>query len=130
MLSVIRKYGFVFFAIGGVSLFSVTMLEAQEINEESAEVFVYDDHGKRDPLWPLVNSSGIIVNYEKEVLVSDLILEGIIGGADGENMAIINGRVIQAPDKIGEFHVQEITEHAVILYKDEQRFELKLKKEE
>ena len=92
--------------------------------------FIYDDGGRRDPLWPLVNSNGAILNYESEFLITDLALEGIMAGTDGENMAIINGRVLKAHDAIGQFVVRKIGDDSIILKKGKQKFELKLKKGE
>ena len=102
---------------------------AQE-EQRSPEPFSYDDNGRRDPLWPLVNSNGAILNYESEFLITDLALEGIMAGTDGENMAIINGRVLKAEDTIGQFVVRKIGEDSIILKKGKQKFELKLKKGE
>ena len=101
---------------------------AQE--EQGREVFVYDDNGRRDPLWPLVNANGAILNYESEFLITDLALEGIMAGTDGVNLAIINGRVLKANDTIGQFIVGGIGEDSIILKKGKQKFELKLKKGE
>ena len=92
--------------------------------------FVYDDGGRRDPLWPLVNSNGVILNYESEFLITDLALEGIMAGAQGENLAIINGRILRTTDAIGQFVVESIAENSIILKKGKQKFELKLKKGE
>ena len=39
--------------------------------------FVYDDHGKRDPFAPLVSSAGMVVTYDEDLAVNDLVLEGI-----------------------------------------------------
>ena len=97
---------------------------------EEQKPFVYDDHGQRDPLWPLVSPSGAILNYDSEFLVSDLALEGIMAGEDGQNFAIINGRVLKKDDLIGQFAVEEIGDNRIILKKGKQKIELKLKKEE
>ena len=59
------------------------------------DAFVYDDHGKRDPLWPLVSSTGSIINYDKEFQASDLKIEGVILGVNGQNLAIINGQIVK-----------------------------------
>jgi hypothetical protein len=93
-------------------------------------LFVYDDGGKRDPFWPLVNANGAILNYESEFLITDLALEGIMAGAQGENLAIINGRILKTGDAVGQFIVGEIAEDSIILKKGKQKFELKLKKGE
>ena len=92
--------------------------------------FVYDDHGNRDPFWPLVTSNGLIASYETNLLVSELILEGIIVGKDGQNFAVINGAIVKSKDRLGEYIIQEISSTKVVLIKGEERFELKLKKEE
>jgi len=97
---------------------------------DGKEPFVYDDHGRRDPLWRLVGPSGAVLSYETEFLLTDLALEGIMAGAGGENLAIINGRVLQAHDSIGQFVVERIGEDSIVLKKDKQKFELKLKKGE
>ena len=99
-------------------------------DEQSQKPFVYDDNGRRDPLWPLVNSNGAILNYESEFLITDLALEGIMVGTDGENLAIINGRVLKTNDSIGQFAVERIAGDSIILKKGKQKFELKLKKGE
>ncbi len=114
-----------FFLVLMLTLMTITAATAQE-----SELFVYDDGGRRDPLWPLVNSNGAILNYESEFLITDLALEGIMAGAQGENLAIINGRVLRANDSIGQFVVGNIAEDSIILRKGKQKFKLKLKKGE
>ena len=100
-------------------------------NEKSAqEEFVYNDHGVRDPFWPLVSNGGAILTYDKDLLISELTLEGIMVGADGKNLAIINGRILQKNDEVGEFIISEIQSDGVILMKNQEKFELRLKKEE
>ncbi len=93
--------------------------------------FVYDDHGKRDPFLPLVDSNGIIITYEDNLLLTDLVLEGIVLGVDDNaNLAIINGKVLKKGDKIGPFVVLHISAKSVLLGKGKQKFDLKLKKGE
>lgn len=91
---------------------------------------VYDDKGKRDPLWPLVSSSGAIHNYEMEFIISDLNLEGIMFSEQQQSAAIVNGRVVKVADRIGQYTVQDIRPEAVILINGNQRFELRLEKGE
>ena len=107
----------------------VLMISIAVVADES-KPFVYDDHGRRDPLWRLVSPNGVILNYETEFLITDLTLEGIVGDASGENLAIINGRILKAGDTIGEFSIEKISGDSIILKKEEQKFELKLKKGE
>lgn len=97
-------------------------------NEEAS--FTYEDDGKRDPFWKLVSPSGAILNYETDFLITDLALEGIMAGKDGQNYAIINGRILKPTDSIGQFVVEQIDDNRIVLKKGRQKFELKLKKEE
>ncbi len=92
--------------------------------------FVYNDHGKRDPFWSLVNSKGAMINYDNDILISDMILEGIIVGTDGKNLAIINNIIVKPNDKVGLFVVEEIESDKVLLRKEQESFVLKIKKEE
>ena len=96
------------------------------LSQAEEKSFVYDDHGKRDPFWSLVSSSGTIITYDKDLMVNDLTLEGITMGQNDENIAIINGRVVKTNDSIGEFVVKQITKSSVILLKGQEQFELKL----
>lgn len=95
-----------------------------------AEKFVYDDHGKRDPFWKLVTASGSIMNFETDLLISDLTLEGIIVDPRGANLAIINGNVVKTNDKLGAFTVLKIEKDNVKLLKGQESFILRLKREE
>ncbi|NTV29390.1 MAG: general secretion pathway protein GspB [Candidatus Omnitrophica bacterium] len=94
-----------------------------------ANDFTYNDHGQRDPFWPLVSSGGAIVNYDSNFSASELVLEGII--ADGKSrLAIINGNIVEEGKKIGFYTVQQIQADRVVLVKDGQSLVLRMKKEE
>ncbi len=94
-----------------------------------ADSFSYNDHGQRDPFWPLVSSGGAIINYDSNFSASELILEGII--ADGQSrIAIINGNIVEEGKKIGFYTVRQILGDHVVLEKDGQSIELRMKKEE
>lgn len=90
--------------------------------------YAYDDRGLRDPFWPLVSSSGTIVNYGQDVSVTDMILEGIVASGNGIYTAIINGSVVEVGDLVGQYEVIGIEEKKVILSKDTEIFDLNLKK--
>ena len=111
-----------------LTVFSGNHLWAQPNEEES--IFIYQDHGKKDPFWPLVNSTGNIINYDFELSVMDMVLEGIMSDKNGIAVAIVNGRLIKKGDKLGEFIVDSIEKNSVIFSKGEEKFELKLKKKE
>ncbi len=95
----------------------------------AAEGLSYDAHGKRDPFWPLVNPSGVIINYETEYAITDLSLEGIVAGAQG-SIAIINGKIVKQNDAVGQYTVTKIGSQDVELKKGDQTYHLKLKKGE
>lgn len=88
----------------------------------------YDDHGARDPFWPLVSASGTIINYGQDVSVSDMILEGIVSNGQGAYTAIINGSVVEVGDSVGQYAIKSIESQKVMLSKDNEIFELDLKK--
>jgi hypothetical protein len=94
------------------------------------ETFVYDDKGKQDPFLRLVSSTGAIINFEGELLISDMVLEGIIAGQDGNNVAIINGIIVKPNDQLGPYVVKNVQSDTVVLEKDQERFVLKLRREE
>lgn len=106
--------------------FSLTVMPAMA--QETS--FAYDDHGKRDPFWPLVGEAGNIISYETDFSVSDLILEGIMAGNEGGHIAIINGRVVKSGDVLGNFTILDVQPESVKMKKDNLKFELKLEKED
>lgn len=113
-----------------ICFFLITLIVAAiaAFAEEPAS-FIYDDKAARDPLWPLVGAKGTIVTYNTDLVISDLKLEGVMSDAQGKGLAIINGRIVKVDDSLGQFIVMEIADDSVILLKGDQRFELRLKKE-
>ena len=102
------------------------LLSANSVYAQGA--YVYDDHGKRDPFVPLVSSAGMVVTYDEDLSVNDLVLEGIVADASGNNAAIVNGKVVKAHDQIGPYVVDVIAVDHVEFLKGTDRFILKLKK--
>ena len=96
------------------------------VAEDSA--FVYDDHGNRDPFWPLVSDNGSIISYETDFTITDLVLEGIMAGAEGQHVAIINGRIVKANDVLGSFVIIDVSPDVVILGKEDKKYEIRLKR--
>ncbi len=125
-MSVHKKSRLFFWLAGGylVLFCSLTLSFADE------KKFIYDDHGKRDPFWPLVSSSGAFLHYGTDLVASDMVLEGIVADKNGKNMAIINSMVITVNDRIGLYVVEKIEVDRVMLIKGQERYILKLKKEE
>ena len=96
----------------------------------NAATFTYDDGGKRDPFWPLVGESGNIISYETDFSISDLSLEGIMAGAEGKHVAIMNGRIVRPGDVLGNFTILDVQPESVFIKQDNLKFELKLEKED
>ncbi len=93
------------------------------------EQFIYDSRGRRDPFLPLVSKDGYLINREAEVLASDMNLEGIIFDRTGKSLAIINGRVLKAGDKIGTYAIISIEKQKVFLEFNAEKVVLELKEE-
>jgi hypothetical protein len=115
--------------------FSVLAGELVGSLETEVPTFVYDDHGKRDPFWRLVNAQGVIVNFEKDNATTssssdNMALEGIVYEDGGGSVAMINGTIVKVGDAIGSYVVQEIAPHKVILKKGEESLSLELPSEE
>ena len=106
------------------------MMLGHNILAEESELFPYNDHNRRDPLWRLVSSDGAIINYDTDLLISDLTIEGIIYDPHGKSFAIVNGNVVKSNDKIGQYIVKSIEQRRVILTNGHEDFLLELKKEE
>ncbi len=105
------------------------VLFAEEKSDVSGKaVFVYDDEGQRDPLMPLVTSTGEIVKLNSELSQSDLSLEGIMYAPNGKGIAMINGKLLNEGDSLGPFTVMEITQVSVMLTKGGKELQLQLKK--
>lgn len=93
-------------------------------------VYAYQDKGKRDPFASLLDADGNMVLYDNELILTDLTLEGIMVSSRAEaSIAIINGRIIKIHDRIGPFQVETILKDRVVLRKDQETVQLKLKKE-
>jgi hypothetical protein len=110
-----------FLLVFGLALTSVVLADEGE--------FIYNDHGSRDPFWPLVTAGGALVSYESNFSVDEMTLEGTIEDGSG-GLAIINGTVVEVGKRIGEYTVQKISPNGVVLEKDGQTTEIRLKKEE
>jgi len=123
MKNFIRIFIAVFILLMGVN----SLVCAQD---EAKDVFIYDDQNRRDPFWSLVSQEGVIVNYDDDLILSDLRLEGIILDVSGKNLAIVNGQILKSQDKIGPFMIVAIERDHIVIDKKGQQFMLYLKKEE
>ncbi|HSV43786.1 MAG TPA: hypothetical protein VLJ10_04445 [Candidatus Bathyarchaeia archaeon] len=111
-------------------LLALAVSAGAEQTAAGQDSFVYTDDGKRDPFWPLITDNGTIINYDdRELMGSDMVLQGIMAGTDG-NVAIINSKVVKEGEMLGAFHIKKITPTAVVLDNGQERIELQLRKEE
>ena len=90
--------------------------------------FAYDDHGRHDPFLPLVSSAGDLISYDADLTANDMVLEGIVADPRGDNLAIINGKIVKQGDKVGPFIVAAVHVDRVELTKGQEQFLVKLKK--
>jgi hypothetical protein len=106
-----------------IILFGIMVIWAQK-----GSTFVYNEHGKKDPFSPMISSSGTLIPYDNEISESDISLEGVVLDAKGNNLAIMNGKIVKAADKVGAYTVDTIASDHVNLVKGDERLTVKLKK--
>ena len=86
------------------------------------EEFVYNSANKRDPFMPLVTKDGRYLytapGADVEKKLGSITLEGILKTLSGEYLAIINGEMVKAGDKIMGLDVAEIKKDSVKLSAD------------
>jgi hypothetical protein len=95
---------------------------------DETPVFIYNEHGKRDPFGPLVSQSGALISYDIDSAPSDMTLEGIVLDAKGNNLAILNGKIVKVGDKSGTAVVAAIFNDHIDLIKGQEHITVKLKK--
>jgi len=95
------------------------------------EGFQYESRGKRDPFVPLVGGSRPTVTKLEDITsVGDIKVEGIVVGAQGNRMAILNGDVFKEGDKAGEVEIKKIESISVVIMIGGKSYELYLPGEE
>ena len=96
---------------------------------EKGQVVTYDSLGYRDPMMPLVTTSGLIRDFGPASTSSDSHLEGIVYDEDDNSLAIIDGEIVTVGDVVGGMRILEIQKDGVIIQKDGQLREIKLEEE-
>lgn len=91
--------------------------------------FIYEAKAKRDPFIALITSDGKFLQLEKTEVTGALVLEGIIYDKNGVSYALVNGAVVKVGDEIEDYRVLKVEDKKVLLMKDGQITEIKLKKE-
>lgn len=92
--------------------------------------FVYELSSRRDPMIPLVTTSGLIRDTQSLESKDDFYLEGIIYDKKGKSFAIIDGQIVNVGDIIREIKILDIQEDKVIILKDNHTQEMGLEEEE
>ena len=106
-----------------LKLFILIMLGGVMSHCAHAEQFEYDSKGKRDPFFSAMELVGETVDYKA------LKLEGIILDVGGAH-AVINSEILQEGDSIAGFTIRTIEENRVVLQKDENTFDLLLRRDD
>src|SRR4051812_11985440 len=91
-------------------------------------VFEYNEHGKHDAFWPLVSSSGTLITYDSDITANDISLEGVVVDAKGNNLAILNGKIVKAGDLVGGYTIDSISNNHVELTKGQEHLTIHIKK--
>ena len=97
----------------------------------SGKNFVYNDQGRRDPFFPLVDANGrVLMVCEDTTKVGDLQLEGILWDSEEDSFVIINGEIFAEGESIGDFRVIKIEKTQVTLSRNNEKCILKLEEED
>ena len=81
----------------------------------------YDSKGKRDPFVALVREGrfvGTAGTFSSGSSVSGLQLAGILWDPGGNSLALINDTEVKVGDVVGEYHVMEIRQDAVVIVRE------------
>jgi hypothetical protein len=108
-------------AVAMLFLFSIAFAQEKQ--------FTYDAKGKRNPFIPLITSDGRLLKLDKEEVVGDLAVEGIIFDKKGRSYAIANGQVVGIGDSVAGYEVLKIENNKVLFIKDGQIREIAIHKE-
>lgn len=92
------------------------------------KTFVYEDHGKKDPLAPLVANNGTVISYDTQVTVADIVLEGVMMDAKGNSIAIVNGKIVKVGDTVSSYLVEKIMVNEVVLVSGAEHLVVRMKK--
>jgi len=108
-----------------LSLFIFTLSFAQ-IDKTSD----YDDKGRRDPFFSLVDEDGRYILGSSLIYSSEgLDLTGILWDVGGNSSALINNEVVKVGDTTSGYNVEKIGKTSVTVSKDGKEFMIRLSTE-
>jgi hypothetical protein len=98
----------------------------------ASPTFEYESKGKRDPFVPLIGQEKAkkISGLVDITSVEDIKIEGIAMGANGKNIAILNGQMVREDDKFGVVQIKKISQNSVQLSIEGKNYTLELPKPE
>ncbi len=87
----------------------------------------YDPQSRRDPFVPL---AGVFIDADASggaiLSINDVLLQGIVTGADGINSAIINNQVMREGDTKDSMEIKSIGEGEIEIIINDQSHKVKL----
>ncbi len=95
---------------------------------DDSKPFIYNEKGKKDPFVPIVAANGTLISPDVVKPVTIIVLEGVITDSDGNNLAILNGKVVKVGDLISSYTVASISFNQVELVKGDEHLVIKIKK--
>jgi hypothetical protein len=91
---------------------------------EGETFFDYDDKGRRDPFFALVDKDGRYISDTE--YSGGLNLSGILWDPQGKSSALINAQVLRIGESINGFKIKEITKNSVTISKEGKNYILRL----
>ena len=87
-------------------------------NKASEAPFIYNSHGKKDPMLPVVDSNGTVLFVEEKntgKATVNMKIQGIIFKNQGESKVMIQGAMYKEGDKIGMVTIKKINRDNIIV---------------
>ena len=112
-----------------VSFAIMAMVSCEVCLSAEPAAYQYEALGRRDPFVPLV---GVVSKrsgargLEGILTVDDVSLQGILVGANGKRIVIINGEMVNEGAKIGTMTIESIGKNEVVVKIEEEFHTIKL----
>lgn len=108
-----------------------SLLKFNFIFAQDEEPFIYNDKGRRDPFFPLVDEHGKYrLDSGLPYSADQLNLSGILWDPQGKSSALINDEIVPVGESICGFKIVDIAKDSVTLSKDGREFTIRLSKKE
>jgi hypothetical protein len=88
----------------------------------------YNAADRRDPFVPLVGATAKAVTQGLQGVVSpeNISFEGVITGAGGKKVAVLNGEMYSAGYRTGNVSVESVSDNEVVLIINDKKYKVKL----